>query len=71
MNSLPLISHHLFVEAIGNAERNQQRPRRPEKPFPEITRHSPNTLLDALDGAKPLTQDETRMLRTAAPQVRA
>ena len=32
MNSLPLISHRLFVAAVGHASRAQKRPTQPERP---------------------------------------
>ena len=33
MNSLPFISHHLFVAAIGNEGRGHEKPARHERPF--------------------------------------
>jgi hypothetical protein len=33
MNTLPFISHHLFVAAIGNEGREGTRPARQERPF--------------------------------------
>jgi hypothetical protein len=54
MNTLPLISHHLFVAAIGNEDRDHARPRRPEKALLVLEDHSTGVALDVVDETKSL-----------------
>jgi hypothetical protein len=51
MNSLPLISHHLFVAAIGNEGRDRDRPGRPANPSLGFEDYSIDITLDVVDEA--------------------
>jgi len=70
MNSLPFISHHLFVAAIGNDGHAHEKPRRhPELATDRIDCSSPIPL-ELLDGTQPMPKGATRPLRASATQVR-
>ena len=71
MNSLPFISHHLFVAAIGNEGRAQSRPTRHDRPLAEPTNPASAIPLEVLDGRRPLPASATRPLRAAAAQARS
>ena len=71
MNSLPLISHHLFVAAIGNEGHAQERPTRQEKSFVELTPQPTAITMQELDEARLLTRGEIPPPRVPAAQVRA
>lgn len=66
MNSLPLISHRLFVAAIGHEGRVHERPRRQEKPPVNLAGHSPAVALEVVAEARPVTSGGLRPLRVSA-----
>ena len=53
MNSLPFISHHLFVAAIGNEGRGRERPARRERPFTAPADQASATALEVMDARMP------------------
>jgi hypothetical protein len=71
MYSLPLISHHLFVAAIGNEGRVHEKPRRQEKPPVDLSGHATVIALEVVDGVRPISGGGTRPLRASATQARA
>jgi hypothetical protein len=71
MNSLPFISHRLFVAAIGNEGRVQEKPRRQEKPPADLAGHASAIALEVVDEAGSLSSGGTRPLRASATQPRA
>lgn len=65
MNSLPFISHHLFVAAIGNEGRGHERPMPHERPLAgPVDQASPITV-EVMDARRPMPAGMTR-----APQAR-
>ena len=70
MNSLPFISHHLFVAAIGNEGRAHERPTRHERPSVGPTDPANAIALEVMDGRKPMPAGATRPLRAAVAQAR-
>ena len=66
MNSLPFISHHLFVAAIGNEGRAHQRPTRYERPSAGAADPAIAIPLEVLDSRKPLPVGAIRPLRASA-----
>jgi len=71
MNSLPFISHHLFVAAIGNKGHVYEKPRQQEKPFAEVAHGAGVNALALVDEPMPLPRRGFRPLRAPAPQARA
>ena len=71
MNSLPLISHHLFVAAIGNERRAYEKPTRQERPSAGVASPASAIALEVLAGRKLVPAGATRPLRTSVPQVRS
>jgi hypothetical protein len=71
MNSLPLISHRLFVAAIGNEGHVPERPRRQEKPAVELDDQGTSVALEVMGGARPITHAQIRSLRASPSQARA
>jgi hypothetical protein len=71
MNSLPPISHHLFVAAIGNERRAYARPTRQERPSAGAAAPASVIALEVLAGRKLLPSGATRTLRNCVPQVRS
>ena len=69
MNSLPLISHHLFAAAVGNDGPAVPRPGRKQQPAPitikGIVTELPFELLEAVTPPEPATA-EARWMRTEA-----
>ena len=63
MNSLPFISHHLFVAAIGNEGRGHERPTRRERPFAGPADQASAIALEVMDARKPMPAGATRALR--------
>jgi hypothetical protein len=49
MNSLPFISHHLFVAAIANEGRGRERPARRERPFTAPVDQASAIALEVMD----------------------
>jgi hypothetical protein len=71
MNSLPFISHHLYVAAIGNEGRAHARPTRHEQSFVGPVEQANAVLLEVMDGRKPLPSDATRPLRASVARPRS
>ena len=71
MNSLPFISHHLFVAAIGNEGRAHERPARREAPFVGAADAASAIALELMDGQKPLPTGAVRPLRVSVAQARS
>jgi hypothetical protein len=70
MNSLPFISHHLFVAAIGNEGRAQVKPTRQERPCVETADPASAIALEAMNDRKPLLDGAARHLQTSVARVR-
>ena len=70
MNSLPFISHHLFVAAIGNEGRAHGRPARQERPSVEPADPANAVALEVMDGRKLMPASATRPLRASVAQAR-
>jgi hypothetical protein len=68
MNSLPLISHHLFVAAIGNEDRAHARPTRQERPSAGAAAPAKAITLEVLDGRKPMPAGPARPMRVEVAQ---
>jgi hypothetical protein len=71
MNSLPFISHHLFVAAIGNEARAHARPTRHDRSLVGPADPASAIPLELLDGRKPLPAREARPLRASVAQSRS
>ena len=71
MNSLPFISHRLFVEAAANDGRTQEEPRRPQKRAADLIDCSGPIPLELLEGSNPLPDTANRPLRARANRVGA
>ena len=70
MNSLPFISHHLFVAAVGNEGRAQAKPTQPERPGVETADPASATALEAMNDRKPLLAEAARSWRTSVAPAR-
>ena len=68
MNSLPFISHHLFVEAVASEARAHARPAHYDRPSGEPPAPAPVIPLELLDDRQPLPVSSTLPLRTSAAQ---
>ncbi len=66
MSSLPLISHHLFVAALGNEGCAQEKRAGDQAPRIEVTDESKVIPLELIDFGEPMTAEATRLLRTSA-----
>jgi hypothetical protein len=63
MNSLPLISHHLFVAAIGNDSREREKPMQHER-LSAGTLDQPSVIaVEVTDARGPLPASSARPLR--------
>jgi hypothetical protein len=71
MNSLPLISHHLFVAAIGNEDRGHERPARRERLSAGSDGGSHAFALAEMGAGKPRAEDAAGVLRERLSEVRA
>jgi hypothetical protein len=71
MNSLPFISHHLFVAAVGNEGRRQERPIRRDRPFPGPDEQFTAEPLELVDARESLLNLAARGLRRRIEQARA
>ena len=71
MNSLPSISHHLFVAAIGNEGRAHDRPGRLERPSVGPAAPASTIVLEVMDGRKPLPGGAARPLRAFVARARS
>jgi hypothetical protein len=70
MNSLPFISHHLFVAAIGNEGRAHAKPTRQERPSVGAAYTASAMALEVMDDRKPLPVGAARPLQTSVAQMR-
>ncbi len=68
MNSLPFISHHLFVAAIGNEGRGQEKPARPERPFTVPGDETSAIALELVDAQPPMPESAARTSRARISQ---
>ena len=64
MNSLPFISHHLFVAAIGNEGHGHEKPVRHERPFTAPADPASAIALELLDARKAMPENANRASRT-------
>ena len=73
MNSLPFISHHLFVAAIDNDGRGTSRPTRHEERSaePADPANAIAIALEVMDDRKLLAADAARPLRASVAQERS
>jgi hypothetical protein len=71
MNSLPFISHHLFVEAVASEARAHARPARYDRQSGELTAPVTVIPLELIDGQNSLPVGATLPLRTSAAQARS
>ncbi len=71
MNSLPLISHHLFVAAIGNENRGHERPARREPPYAGLNGGSGAIVVDVPDVRKETPRSVRGVLREGFTEVPA
>ena len=70
MNSLPLISHHLFVAAVGNEDRGHERPVRREKASARASDWSRPIALEVPFGRKPMAAGARGSLGKGLTEVR-
>jgi hypothetical protein len=68
MNSLPFISHHLFVAAIGNEGRGHERPARHERSFTAPADQASPIALEVMDARKPMPEGATGASRAGTAQ---
>jgi hypothetical protein len=71
MNSLPLISHRLFVAAIGSESRTHERPTRHERPSVGAADRASDIPLEVMDGRTPWPTGAVRPLRASFAQARS
>ena len=71
MNSLPFISHHLFVAAVGNEGPRQGRPTRRDQPLAGPAEPATAVPLEVLDAREPMPESAARALRARITQARA
>jgi hypothetical protein len=70
MNSLPFISHHLFVAAIGNEGRPRERPTRHERPSVRVADPASIIVLEVMADRKLWPTGADRLWRASIAQVR-
>jgi hypothetical protein len=71
MSSLPFISHHLFVAAIGNDDRATSRPTRHEGPSVGTAEPANDIALELMDEPKPSLGGANRPVRATLAQARS
>jgi hypothetical protein len=71
MNSLPFISHHLFVAAVGNEARRQARPTRRDRSFAGPAKPGIVAPLEVLDAREPMLEAAARASRARVAQAPA
>ena len=72
MNSLPFISHHLFVAAVGNEGRRQERPTRSDRPFAGPAEQATAIPLEVLlDSREPMLEVASRTSPARINEARA
>ena len=70
MHSLPFISHHLFVAAIGSQSRPQERPIRHVQLFEKPPAPASPAALEAMDDRKLILVCQAPPLRTSLARAR-
>ena len=70
MNSLPFISHHLFVAAIGPEGRGQESAPRRDRMFAGTVSHASASALELMETQKPMAESAPRVLRTEMARAR-
>jgi len=70
MNSLPLISHHLFVAAIGNDGRERERPTRHQRLSAGVLDRPSVMAVEVMDARRPLPARSARPLGATLAQAR-
>ena len=70
MNSLPFISHRLFVAAIGNEGRAQERPTRQARPTVEAAAPARDIVFEVMDDRQPIPEGANCASRAMVAQVR-
>ena len=70
MNSLPFISHRLFVAAIGNEARGHERPTPRERPFAAPADQASPISVEVMDARQPMPAGMTRASRVRIAQAR-
>jgi hypothetical protein len=71
MNSLPFISHHLFVAAVGTEGRRQERPVRRDRPFANVAEPVTVVPLGVVDTGETMLAVAARVSRARLTHVRA
>ena len=71
MNSLPFISHHLFVAAIGNEDRVRELPTRREGSSVEAVGLASAIGSKEMDGRKPFPAEAARPLGSFVAQAQS
>ena len=71
MNSLPFISHHLFVAAVGNEGRRQERAMRRDRLFAGPAEQATEVPLEPVDARGPTLDVAARALRARIDHARA
>jgi hypothetical protein len=71
MNSLPFISHHLFVAAIRHEGRRQETPVRRDRPFANMAQQVAAVPLEVVDAREPMLEVAARASRARIVQARA
>jgi len=66
MNSLPFLSHHLFVAAVGHQDRARRKARRRALSSAPPATGAPVAPVDVVDGAEALPEPSARPLRASA-----
>jgi hypothetical protein len=70
MSSLPFISHHLFVAAIGNEGRGHERPMPHERQFAGPDDQANTIAVEVMDARKPMLTGSIRASRARIAQAR-
>ena len=71
MNSLPFISPHLFVAAIGDESRAQERPTPRESLSTELAEQASTLALEWIDARQPVPASAIRPMRATIHQAGA
>jgi hypothetical protein len=70
MNSLPFISHHLFVAAIGNEARSQERAKKRDRSFTAPAGQGTLAPLEVLCAREPILEAAARTSRARLAEAR-
>jgi hypothetical protein len=69
MNSLPLISHHLFVAAISSEDRGRERPTRRARACAEADISSPAIIPEVIGRGRAIAEDAAEIVHGSLSQV--